>query len=854
MVMARSPRRSSLARLFASSVSPLALVFALFGCEAVQEDRTIEFSAQGDSVGFQHGDQGVYVAGKDGGGLKKVFQPGADVLATSTPLWSPQGQRLIFTTARAADGDQTDAARSQVQLRGILSGGADPDPAGERFSEMPVVYTCWLRDEANGEEPIKLFDAKCDHVGYVAANLAVRWHPGGEQIVYVDAVDSGRHGLFAFDMKTKARRKIFPHQSNALIFDWSPNGEHIACVLGTPRTSTGSAAGAGTDGLWIGRPDAGANEWWHVPGSEKLAQTELGSLIEQLRATRPAWTADSQSFAYVTYHRSVSQQSTGESRLCIGRLDGRHVEEIARKGERIRDLHWSPGGELLGFVSGSSEPAPVAVATASPIANPSPTLHTWSRAGGVSGPLSHRPVRRFAGWSAAGDQLAYVVPGNVLGANSPLWAFLIVPDPRSRDAVLIANGNEVAQGTAREVFSGLRVTFPHWSTASSDELLSLWCTFTPSHRSVLSQFLGGRLRSGDPAAVLDVRTGSLKWMAVSPFEEAQIGHYEQIKHAYDEAWRRYEQSQAATPKAGSVSEPEPKSAREWSARLLSPAGIAVFQFHCLMKLNRHAEAQAKLESFRKAYPPPLPTSPPNPAEKTASPVEFPFDQPWLRDVMQPSGLCARLLQDLYIAEVFLSLDASGDAGDYFRSVIAAGPAESESARLSAAVVLSQVLLLEGKHDNYAELCTKTVAPLLLNLHRSRAATSPNSTFDAPRLVPDIVAGLALLPLSSKTFLAGLANTDLNLFASRWESLGKEATDDFDQLAVDVVLEASYRQLGKSSERAVVTRRIERNPATKNAGAQSIGQIPGGVTDEMITSLRAMVSSNAFGTPVPGRGP
>ncbi len=69
----------------------LLLVVVLAGCEGVREDRTIEFSADAGSVGFQHGEQGVFVADKDGGGLKKVFQPGADVLATSTPLWSPAG-------------------------------------------------------------------------------------------------------------------------------------------------------------------------------------------------------------------------------------------------------------------------------------------------------------------------------------------------------------------------------------------------------------------------------------------------------------------------------------------------------------------------------------------------------------------------------------------------------------------------------------------------------------------------------------------------------------------------------------------------------------------------------------------
>ena len=67
---------------------------------------------------------------------------------------------------------------------------------------------------------------------------------------------------------------------------------------------------------------------------------------------------------------------------------------------------------------------------------------------------------------------------------------------------------------------------------------------------MLSRFLGGGLRSGDPAALLDARTGTLAWMAVSPLEEAQIGHYDQIKHDYAEAWRRYERAEAADPNAG----------------------------------------------------------------------------------------------------------------------------------------------------------------------------------------------------------------------------------------------------------------------------------------------------------------
>src|SRR5262249_36270692 len=139
------------------------------GCNPVRQDQTITFSRNGDAVGFQHGPEGVYVAGKDGGPPIKVFEPGPDVAAVSTPLWNPKDQRLVFTTARPIDG-QPAATRSFIELQ----------PEGALFGQRAVTYTCWLRDEPkNGEaaKPVPLFEATCDHVGYIAANLAVRWHP-----------------------------------------------------------------------------------------------------------------------------------------------------------------------------------------------------------------------------------------------------------------------------------------------------------------------------------------------------------------------------------------------------------------------------------------------------------------------------------------------------------------------------------------------------------------------------------------------------------------------------------------------------------------------------------------------------
>jgi dipeptidyl aminopeptidase/acylaminoacyl peptidase len=828
----------------------LSIVVALVGCDGVQEDRTIEFSPQADSVGFQHGAEGVFVADKGGGGLKKIFEPGADVLATSTPLWSPKGRQLVFTTAAA----NASSPLTQAQLRGLLPNGPDPNPAGDVFARVPVEYTCWLRDEADQGPPVKLFSAKCDHVGYVAANLAVRWYPQGDRIVYVDSASSGRHGLYASDLKTKTSRKIFPHEAAAIVFDWSPDGEHLACVLGTAG-ALGNGDGE-RDGLWIGQPEAAADAWWHVPGSNNLAKAELGSLLEQLRATRPAWTADGKSFAFITSHQGASQSDPGESRLSIGRLAERRVEEITREPARLRDLHWSPRGELLGLVRAELEPALGATTTSTPASTRAATLHVWNRDAGLSKALSTRPVRRFAGWCAAGDHLAYVVPGDVLGAKSPLWSFLLVPEPVARDDVLVEDNDRAGSGTSQPAFSGLRVTFPHWSPSSSDDVLSLWCTFSPTHRSILSRFLGGGLRLGDPAALLDARTGTLAWMAVSPVEEVQIGHYHQIKHEYQEAWRRYERARAAAPSASATPEPEPRSATEWANRLFSPRGIEVFQYHCLTKLGRHDDARKMLSSFRDTYPPELPSQRANNGDERVDSAPFPLDQPWVQDLLKRGGLGARLLQDLYIAEVLLSLDASENARDYFQVVTAPGSAETDTARLSGAIVLAQILLLEGKHGEYTKLATETLTPLLLKLHPSLPAQSSSNSLDFTRRVPDLLGGLALLPLTSKAFLSGLSEAEVKSVVIRWENLRSQARDDFDRLAVDLVLEASYRQLGLSLEQRRAAERIAHNPALTAAGANPSGVVgpDRGVTDEVIDSLRALLSGTAIGLQTQGSGP
>src|SRR5262249_20742937 len=147
---------------------------------------------------------------------------------------------------------------------------------------------------------------------------------------------------------------------------------------------------------------------------------ELASVLEQLRATRPAWTADGSRFAFASFTPGPAKDQPGRWSLRLGYLAERRVEQLAEEAEPFRDLCWSPGGDVLGVVLGRDNAS----------------LRLIRPGGELSPPVSRGHVRRFAGWNAGGDRLAYVTPdGSVLSEEG--WSFLLLPDSRARDAVLV---------------------------------------------------------------------------------------------------------------------------------------------------------------------------------------------------------------------------------------------------------------------------------------------------------------------------------------------------------------------------------------------------------------------------------
>jgi hypothetical protein len=744
---------------------PLFVSLLVAGCSAgVREDRTLQFTLPGEKVAFQHGRDGIFIAETEGAEPTKIFQPDADTIAVSTPLWSPTDKRLIFTTAKSAD-------KGDKNREGLP---AEPEPAGKLYSAQPTLYTCWLRSEPKPGQPLNvpLFTARCGHPGYVAANLAVRWHPDGQHILYVKQDDTGKYGLYELDLQTEKSRQVFPHQSSNFIFDWTPDKSHLFCAVSDKED------GSSVNGIWIGKP--GADEWWHVPDSSDLGRRE----VEDLRAARPAWNSEGSRFAFVSKRGGHDKQSAFYS-LHLGDLAARSVATIHSGEQAIRDLHWRPDGRRLGFLCGDS----------------TGVFHLADVEKNKARPIGPMQYCNFAGWDSSGEQLAFVARQPLPHDPATSWAFLLLPDVAARNRVLIASD---ADPTAtKSVFSGLQVTFPHWSPTEAK--LSMWATFRPPYRSWLSHLIdlgadaqdplrGLTLRPGDPALVLDVSTGQRSWKTINAREKMQVGHYHLLHREYADAWSWYEQAAAGAPNT------DDRSPRQFVQRFVRGRDALFFQAFCLDKLGRGDEARTKYRRFDETFLPQLPDAAKAPTANQAAPFGA-------ADI-QPSPEQLRHWRDLYVAEVFLSLDAVQEGEHYFRAALKAAHADAD--RLSKALVLTQFLLLRDKNEEYADLATDTVLPQLLRTWKPRPQN--NNRQQEANLILAYSDGLSLLPLFSSEFLARLSEKQVFALVPRWQKQQTAADDDVKRLGIDLFLAAAAHRLGKTDEQQAAILRIAVNPA------------------------------------------
>ena len=497
-----------------------------------------------------------------------------------------------------------------------------------------------------------------------------------------------------------------------------------------------------------------------------------------LGSGRPAWSNDGKRFAFVT-GSWVAPQGPTEYTLRLGDSAARTVQTVAVGRRRYRDLRWAPDGGRFGVVIDPRDDANAPFTTG----EQGGSLCLVADGGKPSDPITPRPVLSFAGWDSAGDRLACVVPDPSPGADGAAWAFLFLADPQGRDALLIQGKDDAAP---REVFAGMRLTFPHWSP--TEPKLSLWATFAPPYRSTID-LLGWGLRPGDPAAIYDAATGTMSWKAVNAHEKNQVGNCCLLKRDYAEAWRWYEQA-GKEAEAGAAGRPPFQAWQDF----LEGENTLFLQSYCLAKLGRSGEAAAKREQRERESLPAAPGDPNDPATTL-------YEQ--MRRRLEEKGVEARLFRDLLAAEAFLSVDAAEDGEAFFRDGLR--DAAGDEGRLSKALALGQMLLMRGKWGEYADLTTDTAAPLLLRLVKTEDVSKPASALPS-------AAALALLPLFAPDFLEKLPEEQVRTLESRWRAMREQADGDDKRLAVDLVLRAADHRLGRSQDEKEAADRVAANPA------------------------------------------
>jgi hypothetical protein len=720
-----------------------AALLAAAGCQPVRSDRSVNFSSDGKQVAESRGHDGVFIEDADGGPPTKIFQPDADVIAVSAPLWSPADRRLVFTTAKHPEKPKNSGS----------------DLIGDLAFQHDVIYTCWLREPPRGgveQEPVALFTAPCDHPGYVAANVAVRWRPDGRAVLYVKQTGPHLIELFSFDLEKKISERVFPQAAPALVFDWAPDGKHLACVVGSKENDDHSH-----DGVWVGTP--GADDWWRVPQTEDLTRGDSGAVLERLRDVRPVWAADGKHFALINSRRADTK-APAEFTLRAVDVAARRVATLAAGREPIRDVHWRPDGGLLGFIL---DPAPKGDDAKRPAVNAG-ALCLLTLDGKQSEVAEDRPVRSFAGWDSTGARLAYVVADAVPLADDARWAFQFSPDLAGRDVVLVRGEKDPAP---REALRGVRATFLQWSP--TEPKLSLRVGFAQPYDSWLTTAPA----AGNLSAVYDDASGAIHWKAAGASDKALIGHYYLLRRDYAEAWRWYEQTDQEAPAHAPL---DPKKTAKGLAVGSDPL---FFEYYCLTKLGRATEAAAKREQFdRTVFSP-------------AAPDGKGPDLAWVRD--------------LYVAESFLAVDAAEDGEAFFRDELR--DAKADDARLSKALVLGQLLLLRGKQREYADLTADEVLPLLLRVVKQKDVEKVDWQDNVPTLLMTNRA-VGLLPLCSGEFLKSLPEAQVRALAARWGELAKAADDGDKQLAVDLLLAAAHRRLDQADEAQAAEKRVAANPA------------------------------------------
>lgn len=769
------------------AIAPFLLVAALGCSPGIKEDRTISFSSDGRSVGFQHGDAGIFLNDVQSGAAEQIYELEPGEIVASSPQFSDD-DALIFAVARPYDSDQELARDPRTW---------DNAPSGRQYFPGATEYKCMHRTSGAGK-PEELFVARCDHTGYVAANLAVRWHPSGKSIWFVDRTEAGQIAVFEYTLADKSRRRVTQFESAALVFDFSPAGTFASCA------SLGTASGIVQfcpvdDEQWSELPDSG------------LAGPPTADWLEQLRASLPKFDSRDQACVYKTRAKFRASADPGKTRwnteLRLFNFSSMKANVLHGALGDIRDIHWHPADVSVAFIGNDNNLNSIAIGS---VSSGKQSVESKRLAGGV---------RSFAGFSPDGSRIGYTRAEQPKTTKS---TDLFTPIAESRDELIFsrldAGGSPADVAAAQSSFNSMRLTFPHWSPSESK--LSAWATFNPTHRSQLSRLIPWTLASGDPAIVIDAETGDVTWMPVNAAEEAQIGHYYLLQREDSQAWQWYKKSIDAR-------EPmQPIKLSSWQlftnqSQLIQDSTF--FEFICLKRLGKVEAASDRLALFNKHFV----LDHGDVTEVVALAVSGGAAESEQEEVA--SKLASRIsetalpvLKASFITEVYLSLDAADEGVAFFTEQAKTLLTPWEA--LANRICLSHLILATGQAGAYVEFVLSQLVPafdeviqpgsLFANVNSGSLSESWPSIEQA---FVRMATACAMLPLLSEELAASLASDNHDKLVSRLEVLVASSTDEMrERFLSRVLICLDVQQRGSRTEAAGETL----NPLSAEAAQQA----------------------------------
>jgi Tol biopolymer transport system component len=295
-----------------------------------------ESAQEGSKIAFSRG-RAIFVMNADGSTLRKLTR---NVPSDGGPVWSPDGRKITFRSARDGNGEiyvmNADGSRPRRLTRNPASdGGPVWSPDGRKIA--------FVRFRA-GNSDVYVMTADGSGQRNLTPNPEGRrptrdrspaWSPDGRSIAFASNRD-GNYGIYVMNADGSGLRRLTRNLRAGGGPVWSPDGRKIA--FGSDRDSNGEIYVMNADGS----------------DQRNLTRSPAGD-------GDPAWSPDGRRIVFV---RSFASGRRGYADVYVMNADGSGQRRLAR-GKRSGVFpptgqwfsltpvspRWSPDGRRIAFVS-----------------------------------------------------------------------------------------------------------------------------------------------------------------------------------------------------------------------------------------------------------------------------------------------------------------------------------------------------------------------------------------------------------------------------------------------------------------------------------------------------------------------